>query len=236
METGLCIETSDELCSVALNDGTGHIHVLESNEPKSHAKVLTNLIGQILNNAGIEISNIDFVAVSSGPGSYTGLRIGISSAKGICYTLNKPMIAIDVFEIIKWAAVKQDLLKDNIPFAMIDARRMEVYAQKWKRDLTKDGKAFSLILDEAFLSEKDLDKYRFIGSGAKKVNMIKDNLDIEYYDIRPHAKFMLDLARQKFKAGETEDVAYFEPFYLKEFYINKPKNALNTGNGERNSK
>ncbi|QNL21418.1 tRNA (adenosine(37)-N6)-threonylcarbamoyltransferase complex dimerization subunit type 1 TsaB [Hyphobacterium sp. CCMP332] len=236
MEIGLCIETSDEICSVALNDSTGQIHTLESNEPKSHARVITKLITQILNKAGLEISKIDFVAVSSGPGSYTGLRIGISTAKGICYTLNKPLIAIDVFEIIKKTAIQQDLINDKIPFAMIDARRMEVYAQKWRKDLTKEGFAFPLILDETFLLNEKIDKLIFIGSGAKKVNLIKDNLDIEFFDIRPHAKYMLEMAIQKFKNGETEDVAYFEPFYLKEFYITKPKNVLKTGNGERNSK
>ena len=109
------------------------------------------------------------MAVSSGPGSYTGLRIGISTAKGICYTLNKPLIAIDVFEIIKRAAIQQNLIKGKVPFAMIDARRMEVYAQKWRKDLTKEGYAFPLILDETFLSNEEIEKLSFIGSGAKKV-------------------------------------------------------------------
>ncbi len=232
MAIGLCIETSDEICSVAIKDQKGSLLFLESEEPRSHGRVITTLIDQLLNKANLNFKDLDFIAVSAGPGSYTGLRIGISTAKGMCFALDKPLVSLDVFEILKIAAEDKGLLNDRIPFAMIDARRMEVYAQKWNGDGTRNGDAFPLIFEESFIKAENLENKVFIGSGAQKINLIKEGQEFDAFDIRPHAKYMHTRALEKFKNGDLEDVAYFEPFYLKEFYITKPKNVLNTDNGK----
>lgn len=236
MSIGLCIETSDEICSVAVNDDKGKTYFLQSEESKSHGRVLTTLIKQLLVDADLGFMNLDFIAVSSGPGSYTGLRIGIATAKGLCFALDKPLVSMDVFENLKMTSKSKGLLKGKIPFTMIDARRMEVYAQKWNEDESKDGNAFPLILDASFLESVDIENLIFIGSGAKKVNLITDDLNVESFDLRPHARYMIENTIVKFENGETEDVAYFEPFYLKEFYITTPKNVLKTDDGKGNNK
>lgn len=222
----LCIETSDEICSVSVSNGKDEFS-LESQESKSHAKVLTGLIEKILGKAGISLNDVEAVAVSSGPGSYTGLRIGISVAKGLCYSLDKPLISLEVFDILREKAIYNELIEGKKSFAMIDARRMEVYGKHWDSNGVQVGNAEAIILDEHFLELHSPSDTVFIGSGSHKLKELPNGIKVNTMDVRPDALNMLRLAQLKFNESNFEDTAYFEPFYLKEFYITKPKDHLN---------
>jgi tRNA threonylcarbamoyladenosine biosynthesis protein TsaB len=223
----LSLETSGESCSVALhNQGTvvAHQHI---NEPQAHAVRLASLIQQVFTDASVKISQLKAVAISAGPGSYTGLRIGTSTAKGICYSLGIPLIAVNTLELLVHQATVNKHEAD-IYCPMIDARRMEVYcltANKEGHILTPTE---AKILDENSFSEQ-LSNHTmlFFGSGAAKCrSVLKHQNAIINDSILPSALQLGTIAWQRFEKRQFEDLVYFEPFYLKEFQVKKSTKPL----------
>lgn len=212
----LHIETATKVCSVALS-GNGELTQIREfkDDGYSHGEQLTLLIQQVLELQGITAENLSAVSVSAGPGSYTGLRIGVSTAKGLCYALAIPLIAIDTLESM--AEVARIAYPDSNLCPMIDARRMEVFSliTNFESDVLKPVSAD--ILDEN--SYTDFEPFVCFGDGAPKMEELWNDRDILFdFDLEPSAKGQIHAAYQKFLKQEFEDVAYFEPAYLKEFY------------------
>jgi len=222
----LHLETATAVCSAALSHKGQIVAYLESGEPRAHAAVLTIFIEELLGIAGIEAADVDAVSISSGPGSYTGLRIASSVAKGFCYAAQKPLIAIDTLSIMAAGFVMDN--KNIAPGAllcpMIDARRSEVFTALYWADLTTVLPPAPMVLDEQSLAQHlTLNPIYFIGDGATKFEaMIEENSHAVFYPtFYPKANHQLKLAEAKFANNAFEDIAYFEPNYLKEFYSGK---------------
>ncbi|MES2140681.1 MAG: tRNA (adenosine(37)-N6)-threonylcarbamoyltransferase complex dimerization subunit type 1 TsaB [Bacteroidota bacterium] len=226
----LNLETATTVCSVSLSKDGQLLAVKEQNGDYSHAENLTLFIEDVLKQAGIKLSEVDAIAVSKGPGSYTGLRIGVSTAKGLCYSLNKPLIAINTLQHISLSVSKNP----QIPISdlqalfcpMLDARRMEVYCAMFDSLNNEIAPTTAEIIDEQSFS--DLLNNRliyFFGDGAAKCkNILSANKNAIFIDdIFPSAKNMISLSEKAFLNKEFEDVAYFEPFYLKDFVAGKKK-------------
>ncbi len=216
----LNIETATRNCSVALSEG-GEVTVLKeiASDGYLHAEKLHVFIEDILKEAGKSFKDLLAVAVSMGPGSYTGLRIGVSAAKGLCYALNIPLIAVDTLETLaRSIAVNQGEL--IVP--MIDARRMEVYSSVFSFDYTKLREIKAEIITEKSFSEYN-SPIHFLGDGAAKCSDILNDAKFIYHpeNLFPSAAQMCAIAYSKYKISDTVDVAYFEPFYLKDFIVNK---------------
>lgn len=219
----LALETSTAVCSVALARDGEIIAIRENREGRSHATLLTVFIGEILNEAKLKPEELDAVAVSIGPGSYTGLRIGLSAAKGFCFSANKPLIAVPTLQAMAWNAVKmldqQKILPPYCLLPMIDARRMEVYTAVFDNTLKAVMPAHSLILDDA--SGRDMEKYMpgyYFGDGAEKARkVLSSNNHLHFMDVIPSAAGVLGIAFEKFRNKEFEDLELSEPFYLKEY-------------------
>jgi tRNA threonylcarbamoyladenosine biosynthesis protein TsaB len=234
----LNIETSTSVCSVALANNGQIICQKESNEEKSHAKLLTLFIDEVLKESATIFNQIDAIAVSKGPGSYTGLRIGVSVAKGLCYALGKPLIAINTLQLMCVGLVRKvksgEIIIENtdtvVLVPMIDARRMEVYSALFtiKGEKIRDVEA-EIINDNSFeelLKEKQL--FCFGDGAIKAKEVIKHTSFMLVPGIYPSAQDMAELAEKAFCNKEIEDTAYFEPFYLKDFVATIPiKNIFN---------
>ncbi len=226
----LNIETSTSACSVALSQDGQNIFTKEDIKGPSHAISLGVFVDEALSFAESHAISVDAVAVSCGPGSYTGLRIGVSMAKGICYGRNLPLIGIPT---LKALCVPVLLYHDELPenallCPMIDARRMEVYAAVYDRSLKSVCEIAASIIDENSYKELlDIHPIYFFGDGADKCkNKIKHTNAYFIDGIQPLAKMMFPLAEKAMAEKEFKDVAYFEPFYLKEFVASKPKKLL----------
>jgi len=218
----LHIETATSNCSVSVSENEHILATIELDEGYTHAENLHPFIDQLFKKTKIEPKQLNAVAVSAGPGSYTGLRIGVSAAKGICYALNIPLIAVNTLQILCAAAIKLIDEKNVILCPMIDARRMEVYTAMYDGELNELGAAEAKIVDEQ--STKDLDKGKtiyFFGDGMPKCKTLLQNIsDAKFIDgISPSSSKMLNLALTKYNAKQFEDIAYFEPMYLKEYFF-----------------
>jgi len=228
----LSIETSTGVCSVAYSEDGKVIASKELYQVNSHASNLTVLIEELFEqNATPELKDIDAVAVSSGPGSYTGLRIGVSTAKGICYALNIPLIAIDSMHVLTQPLVDQEWNKSDLPYAfcpLMDARRMEVYTAVFDKNLKLAESISAKIVDEeTFAPLLNAHKVVFFGNGADKCKeVIKHDNAVFVDDCHPLAKNLALLAEKQFAQKQFEDVAYFEPFYLKDFVATTPKKKV----------
>ena len=222
----LNMETSTNVGSALLADGGRVLMERVCREPQNHARLLPVFLQEIITFARENGAMPQAVAVSAGPGSYTGLRIGVSSAKGVCYALNIPLIAIDTLEIIAVQAIKEvDREEAAIYCPMIDARRMEVYTALFDTELNRLSPTEAKIIDqgafEDILRER---KIIFCGDGADKCKgTIQDKNAVFVDNIVPLSRNMMKLAEDKFDQGDFVDTAYFEPFYLKEFFGTKPK-------------
>ncbi len=218
----LHIETSTHLCSVALSIGKKCIFSRQNTKGMNHAALLSVFIEEAFKHLNSLNKKIDAVAVSSGPGSYTGLRIGVSTAKGLCYGLNVPLIQVSSLENLTIEALLQ--LEDSQPDAllvpMIDARRMEVYSAIYDKNMKMIREARAEIITEGSYSELiHNQKIVFFGNGAMKcMPLISGANAIFLEDVHPMAINMITSAVSKMEAGEFEDLACFEPFYLKEFF------------------
>lgn len=187
----------------------------------SHAEKLHELIGQVVLEAKIELAHLKAIAVSKGPGSYTGLRIGVSAAKGLCFALDIPLISVNTLQSLALSVPVDKGYK--IP--LLDARRMEVYSQVFSEKTEKIREVYAEIIDsDSFLDFLDAEKVYFFGDGAEKCKEIITHKNAIFIDGKfPSAKEMSAISYEKYLKNEFEDVAYFEPFYLKEFLAAIPK-------------
>ena len=224
----LCLETATPICSVALNDGCCTIALCETEGQNAHSEKITNFIREVMETAKIDYKQLDAVAVSQGPGSYTGLRIGVSTAKGICYAADLPLMAIDTLEAMAYgmkAKLGSQIGENDLLIPMIDARRMEVYAAVFDANLQRINDTAALVIDENTFA--DLQKYHrlwLFGDGAPKLKQVFENQpNVNIVDgFKPSAAYMLNLADKALREHNFVDVAYFEPFYLKDFIAGKP--------------
>ena len=230
----LNIETSTEVCSVSLARNGELLFEKGNNQEMNHSALLTVFVSEIFEKSNFSIKNIDAVAVSKGPGSYTGLRIGVSAAKGLCYALEKPLIAINTLDSM--ADYTAENIRnftnpdtDNILLCpMIDARRMEVYTALYNLNGETVKLVDAVIIDEKSFSEY-FENYKilFFGNGAEKCkNHIINPNAIFKGPLKTSARFMQSLSEDKYNKNEFEDVAYFEPFYFKDFTATIPKNKV----------
>ena len=224
----LNIETATRSCSVSIGqDGECIALKEEFNERYSHAEKLTVFIEELLASANLKLSDLDAIAVSKGPGSYTGLRIGASTAKGLCYALDIPLISVDTLHAIAHLSNQHPTPCYIVP--MIDARRMEVYAAVYDQDLKEIRGVQADIIDESSYRElMDERPTIFLGDGAGKcAEVLGTHANATVLnDVAASAKSMVKLSEEAFSAECLEDTAYFEPFYLKEFVAGVPKKLL----------
>lgn len=225
----LAIETSTLNCSVALCESGQAIATTSFvSEKYSHAEKLSPLIDECLAKAGKTFSHLQAIAISKGPGSYTGLRIGVSTAKGLCYGLNIPLIAMDSTEVLCEAAWKKYPSIENC-VVLLDARRMEVYTAHYSRTSGRKSETSAMIVDADSFSELSGQGVVFIGDAADKcAEVVSDEL-WQFSQEFPAAEEMASVLEQKFSKGDFEDVAYFEPYYLKDFIAGTPKDLLGQG-------
>ena len=227
MQLLLHIETAGQNCSVALFNENGIIDCIEKNEANIHGSALTVFIETLLSKNNFKPSDLKAVAVSKGPGSYTGLRIGVSTAKGLCYALNIPLIATDTLGSLANMALSNMAANANEKFLlcpMLDARRMEVYTCLYDQDLNLITAVNASIIDEnSFAEYRASQPIYFFGDGAEKCKPIFANDPHSFFidNLYPSASASIAAAHAKFEQNMVEDVAYFEPFYLKEFLFNK---------------
>lgn len=231
----LNLETATEVCSVALASEDGLVDYIENTEGRSHAALLTQFVEKILHRNHVTPSQLDAIAISSGPGSYTGLRIGVSAAKGLCFGAGKPLISVSTlqcifFNLMEHITGEQKSEYENAWFcAMIDAKRLEVYTALFDSTGMPQTEITAEIVDEQhsfghILSER---KVVFFGNGSDKCHEIIKHANAVFRSgLYPSAKNMIGLSEQKFQNKEFEDVAYFEPFYLKDFVATTPKNKV----------
>ncbi len=225
----LHIETSTAVCSVAVSQDTDVIFKKENFEGPSHATLLGVFVDEALSFIDSSGIPLDAVAVSCGPGSYTGLRIGVSMAKGICYGREVPLIALPTLQILCVPLLLQHELPDDALLCpMIDARRMEVYSAIYDRGLQELKEISADIIDEhSYLEFLEQRPVYFFGDGAAKCKDIITHPNAHFVEgINPLARQMMPLAEKAFWNKDFVDVAYFEPFYLKEFVATKPKKKL----------
>lgn len=221
----LCIETATTVCSVCITADDKILAYKEINNGFSHAENLHVFIQDVLKEANLSIKQINAIAISKGPGSYTGLRIGVSTAKGLCYALQIPLISIDTLQSMAYA-VAHTKNEDVLYCPMLDARRMEVYCAVYDKNVETITPVNALVVDEKSIDIFNLNKtIYFFGDGMPKVKqLLQTNKNAVFIDdVFPSAKNMASLAFTKFAKKLFEDVAYFEPFYLKEFFTTAKK-------------
>ena len=232
----LHIETATDICSVALSEGDRQLSLIESAQERSHASLLNSFIRQSVAEAGKELKDLQGLAVSKGPGSYTGLRIGVSTAKGLAYGLEIPLLATGTLESMASGSPSHTAVRELISThddrlllcPMLDARRMEVYAGFY----TSKGELFRQVLadiidEESYHEILESHPVCFFGNGADKCKEALDHPNAHFIDgINHSAATMIAPALKKYQLEHFEDVAYFEPFYLKDFIATVPKKKL----------
>ena len=219
----LGIETATRNCSVALfKDGIVIAEKEHISDDYIHAEQLTLFIQQVIESANVTLKNVEAVALSKGPGSYTGLRIGTSSAKGLCYALDIPLIGISTLKAMAFDMAKNE--KSAIYCPMIDARRMEVFSALYDVDNKQVRGVQADVVDKNTYTEFLADEIIFFGDGSLKCQEIINHKNAKFIEgINPSAKNLGNLANAKFENKDFEDVAYFEPYYLKDFVAGKKK-------------
>lgn len=225
----LYIESATEVCSVALAEDTRIIQERRSDEERSHTTQLAVFVNEVLSLSGVSARQLDGVCVSRGPGSYTGLRIGVSVAKGLCYGTGCRLLSVSTLQAMVMAV--EPSLTESLPVLlapMIDARRMEVYTATFNSQGHKVSEVEALVLDsESFARELEGHIVCFFGNGSDKAREVITHSNARFISgIVPSAAAMAPIAAQKFTEGKFEDVAYFEPFYLKDFIATVPKRKV----------
>jgi tRNA threonylcarbamoyladenosine biosynthesis protein TsaB len=232
----LHIETATDICSVALSEGARQRALVESGPERSHATLLNSYIRKTLEQDGKQFPDIDAVAVSKGPGSYTGLRIGVSTAKGIAYALGIPMLSAGTLDNMAYGALLHPSLQDALRernhrillCPMLDARRMEVYSCFLTPDLTVHRPVSAdIITAESYRDLLDRYQIYFFGNGSDKCREELEHPNARFIGgIHPSAGQMIRPVLDRYRKGQFEDVAYFEPFYLKDFIATTPRKKL----------
>lgn len=232
MATILSIETATPVCSVALSQNETLINSKLDQSAATHAKNIGPFVEEMIKTAKEKQITIDAIALSAGPGSYTGLRIGTSIAKGLCFGLSIPLIAIPTLSILAYPLAKKYSDNQNLLLCpMLDARRMEVYTALFSTKMNELISSTPQIIDEHFLQEElETHQILFFGDGAAKCKPLITHPNASFIDDQvPLAQYMSILAEEKFRNKDFEDTAYFEPFYLKEFQATVAKNPLLAG-------
>jgi len=233
----LNIETSADICSVALGREGKILDLLMGEEERDHSRILTILIEKILKQNNLQMTDLQVVAVSEGPGSYTGLRIGVSTAKGIAYALKIPLLAVSTPGALAASVaagipddVRKEMGEKGLLCPMIDARRMEVYSALYDMKGDRLTEIEPHVIDEnSYKKERARRKILFFGTGSEKCRKVfREETSLFLENISPRADRMIPLAEKQFINGVFADVAYFEPFYLKEFVATVPKDLLKT--------
>ncbi|MDR1763512.1 MAG: tRNA (adenosine(37)-N6)-threonylcarbamoyltransferase complex dimerization subunit type 1 TsaB [Dysgonamonadaceae bacterium] len=235
MSVILHIETASKTCSVAVFGDNEFFYEKISRKGESHSSFLGIFAQEALNFLKSEKIRLDAVALSSGPGSYTGLRIGASFAKGLCYGLDIPLIAVPTLKIMANSVLEQNLISgEALLVPMLDARRMEVYSAVYDAALNEIRATEAEIIDEnSYKDLLDRQKAVFFGDGSDKCSEVIKSPNAIFLDgINPSARAMASLAADAFERGDFVSTAYFEPFYLKEFMATKAKNKV-IGNAKR---
>ncbi len=218
----LNIETSTKNCSVSIAKNGKTLAIKELNDGKySHSEKLTSFVEDVIQSAEIKFSDLNAIAISKGPGSYTGLRIGVSTAKGLCFALDIPLISVNTLKSLS-ASIS---VKNGCVIPLLDARRMEVYSSVFDtRNNVVRGTKAEIITENSFSNYLKNGEVVFLGDGAEKCKKIIVHNNATFIDDRfPSAKEMEKLSFEKYKINDFEDVAYFEPYYLKDFFVTKPK-------------
>jgi len=232
----LHIETATDICSVALSEKDQLLSLVESGQERSHARLLNAFIRKTFSDSSKELKQIDAVAISKGPGSYTGLRIGVSTAKGIAFALKKPLLASGTLENMAFGAANHQAIRDLIQkhgknlllCPMLDARRMEVYAGFYTTEISMVREVSADVIDEQSYSGI-MKEYNvcFFGNGAPKCKDVLDHPNAHFIEgINPSASQMILPVLSRYEKKQFEDVAYFEPFYLKDFVATKPRKKV----------
>lgn len=219
----LCLETATTNCSVAISEN-GNLLVLKEQNAQNytHSEQLHVFIGDVIGEASLQFSDLEAIAVSKGPGSYTGLRIGVSAAKGLCFSLDIPLISIPTLESLAHQVMAG---KNEVIIPLLDARRMEVYSAVFNEDYQQIRETKAEIIDgNSFQEYTSKSKVHLVGNGAEKCRQVveMDNL-VFHQEIYPSAREIATLAFEKYKKDNFEDVAYFEPYYLKDFILGGKK-------------
>ena len=225
----LLIETSTSLCSVALAEDGAVTAVRESAEPRAHAALTAPYVQEVLQERGLRAADLDAVCVSAGPGSYTGLRVGVSTAKGICFAAGIPLLSVGTLELLVHQACAEGQLPDGCRYVipMIDARRMEVYTAVFTPDGERLTDVEPRVVDaESFHAERAAGPVLFIGDGADKCRETLAGAESHFVQTNPRASALLVPAMREFDAGNFRNVAYFEPFYLKDFVATVSRKQL----------
>lgn len=220
----LSVETSTPICSIAIHQRGGLLGNQSLYIDKSHSGLLVPSIQSLIKYCGLTLSELDAIAVSKGPGSYTGLRIGVSTVKGLCHALDVPLIAVNTLKAMANGMTKY-INKEDMLCPMLDARRMEVYSLVTDSELdTLESTTPRVIDEDSYKSFLEKGKVYFFGNGAEKCKEIITHPNAIFIEgIEPDATHIGTLAYSKYKAKKFEDLAYFDPFYLKEFKATKPK-------------
>lgn len=212
----LHIDTAVEAASLCLARDGNILSLAKNERQKDHASWLHIAIKDLFNNTGLQLSSIDAIAVTGGPGSYTGLRIGMSTAKGMCYALNKPLTILNTLEVMANAAKDE---QTDLLCPMIDARRLEVFTALYTKNLEPAAEPRAMTLHEnSFDEELKNNRICFFGNGSTKFSLLKKHQNAFFKEIIFDAASMISLSEKKFTRKEFADLAYAEPLYLKEFY------------------
>lgn len=223
----IAIDTSTKACSIGLHHNGDLLAQQAYHLQKSHSSLLPIIINQLMDNVDMRMADLDAVAISAGPGSYTGLRIGTSTAKGICFGLDIPLISFDSLDSM-YESVKRTIAEKTLVCPMIDARRMEVFCNLRGTNGTYIWESKPLILEEDTFENYRNEQILLIGDGAEKCQeLFSSNSNISYNsEIHPNAIAVSNMVERKFNESDFEDLAYFEPSYLKEYRTIPPKNKL----------
>lgn len=216
----ILIETSTALCSTALAVDGRIAEYRESTQPRAHAAMTAVFVKEMLDAQGLRAADCDAVCVSAGPGSYTGLRVGSSTAKGLCFAAGIPLLAAGTLEVLAWQAVQDGLVPEGCRYIipMIDARRMEVYTAVFSPDLRKLTPTEPMVVDAgSFADRLSEGPVLFIGDAAGKCSGVIGSGNAHFVQTCPRASSMLGSAERELAARNFRDTAYFEPFYLKQF-------------------
>lgn len=228
----LLIETSTSLCSTALSEDGKILSARQSAEPRAHAAMTAVFLKEMLDECGLRATDCDAVCVSAGPGSYTGLRVGSSTAKGICLAAGLPLLSLGTPDILAAQALQDALLPEGCRYIipMLDARRMEVYTALFDASGKRLSDTRAMVVDEnSYQAERAEGPVLFIGDGAAKCAPLLEGPGTAFVQVCPVAAAMAAPARAAYEAGRFENPAYFEPFYLKDFVATKGKDLLHSG-------
>jgi len=221
----LHIETATKVCSACLSKEGQLIHIVEEySEKYIHAERLTILIEQLMNDTNYNLKDLDAISIDKGPGSFTGLRIGVSTAKGLCYSLKIPLIAVDSLTSLYFGykKIKGDISKNELVIPMIDARRMEVYTAAYNFLGEHHFQIDAKVIDQSFFdSLSQFNKLHILGDGSNKIKANFNAVNLEIHEkISCSAEYQIPQSFSKFRKKTFENVAYFEPYYLKDFKPN----------------